>query len=657
MVGPRAPLGKLADHLKGILSSQPTETTAPKMSLSDLKNGSKSAAFDDSDDESSDSDSGSSGSDSDDDNKSSFLRKISHTNAAAASPVPTKSPTKPNGTSVRTPTLASKPAAKTNGTAMKKTAVKDESSGSDEDSEESSSDDSDDDSESSSDGSESDSESDEEDEGEAPKTKAGKTANTKTTSKPVTTAPSTSTSSSAATSSSSSRSASVENSESKGGEEEDESENEAPVADGAVSDEEMADQSFAIDTRKNSDNQVGSNPRQFVTQGFELRRADESNDASDVARVFRQAKLEGKQLWYFTAPSSVPITVVEKMAIPVEKAQQGKAILNHNGEDYGMSFDDALTSKTIKLLIPNKAGDKYSILDRTIDKTMHLKRVTRFSQGDEEVAANAAMELQAPVASKKQPRKQPEGLRARYLPIGVNDTVNSSKKRKHEGMTAVAAPAAATVDSGDDSDGGAAVKISKNRGKDAEGAAEPSPKKARKDKSAEKETETLSKKDKKSASAVPLPPIPGLAAVPVHKVTPVAPPVLPSSSQPSYSHIDTPSKITVDNKIVSKKNKDKKRAVADVDADAMDIDDDEDAAPAESSPEKKKKKDKKDKSEKSEKKERKGKKEQKEKDKKDKKERKASKAGDDSVSTPAAGLTTSAPQPKKVTPVPLPRIN
>lgn len=107
-------------------------------------------------------------------------------------------------------------------------------------------------------------------------------------------------------------------------------------------------------------NRANSVPH-FATQGFELRRADESNDASDVARVFRQAKLEGKQLWYFTAPSSVPITVVEKLAIPVEQAEQGKAILNHEDEDYGMSFDDALTSKTIKLLIPNKAGDKYSI--------------------------------------------------------------------------------------------------------------------------------------------------------------------------------------------------------------------------------------------------------------------------------------------------------
>lgn len=104
-----------------------------------------------------------------------------------------------------------------------------------------------------------------------------------------------------------------------------------------------------------------ANTAEFATQGFQLRRADESNNASDVARLFRQAKLDGKQLWYFTAPASVPITIVEKMVIPVEAAEQGKAILTHDGEDYGMSFDDALASKTIKLLIPNTAGDKYSM--------------------------------------------------------------------------------------------------------------------------------------------------------------------------------------------------------------------------------------------------------------------------------------------------------
>jgi hypothetical protein len=84
-------------------------------------------------------------------------------------------------------------------------------------------------------------------------------------------------------------------------------------------------------------------------------------DALDVAAVFARAKMEGKQLWYFTAPASIPIEVVEKLEIPLERAQKGLSILSHNGDDYGVAFEDASTSRSIKLLIPNKAGDAYGM--------------------------------------------------------------------------------------------------------------------------------------------------------------------------------------------------------------------------------------------------------------------------------------------------------
>ncbi|CAK7222263.1 hypothetical protein SBRCBS47491_004806 [Sporothrix bragantina] len=667
MVGPRAPLGKLTDHIKGMLGNRPTEGTASKPSLSDLRNGGKGDMFDDSDVESSSSSSDSSDSDSDDgNNKSSFLRKIGATTSATASPAKNKT----NG-AVNTPTPAPKVPAKTNGATVKKEAAKSESSSastststSEDDSDSSESEEEEKDaakksvqngkkamkaaspSDTSSEESSSESEEEEEEEKVAPKSKP---AQPKPASKPVAAAAAAaSTSSSEA--SASSREASVESSASK----ETDDEEEVPTANGADSDEEMADQSFAITTRENGDSQVTDSTTQFTSQGFQLRRADASNDASDVTRIFRQAKLEGKQLWYFTVPASVPITVVEKMAIPVAKAEQGKAILSHDGQDYGMSFDDATTSKTIKLLIPNKAGDKYSMMDRTIDKTMHLQRVTRFAQEDEHAALPINPAVQARMSAKKPPRQQPEGLRARFLPIGVNDTVTSSKKRKHsvDAPATKASTSKAAADSDDDdSDGGAAVKKSSKK-KATDVAVEPSPKKA--------------KKDKNSASVVPLPPIPGLTtATPVvHKVTPVAPPIVPSSSQVSYSQIDTPSKIVVEDKVVKKsKDKKSKKQVAQVDEDAMDIDVAEPEAVPESSPEKKTKKEKKDKTEKAEKAEKteKADKSEKKKDKKEKKEKKerkdkAAKGEDDATATPIARLSASASQPKKVTPVPLPRM-
>jgi hypothetical protein len=96
-----------------------------------------------------------------------------------------------------------------------------------------------------------------------------------------------------------------------------------------------------------------------VSSEFHLRKADDGTSAADVAQFFSEAKMEGKQLWYFTAPASIPIEVVEKLEIPLERAQKGLSILSHNGDEYGVTFEDASTSRAIKLVIPNKAGDQY----------------------------------------------------------------------------------------------------------------------------------------------------------------------------------------------------------------------------------------------------------------------------------------------------------
>ncbi|CAK7272508.1 hypothetical protein SEPCBS57363_005166 [Sporothrix epigloea] len=623
MVGPRVPLGKLTDHIKGMLGNKPTEELAPKLSLSDLRNGGQVGMFDDSNAESSSSDSDSSDSDSDGgNNKSSFLRKIGATNATASA-----AKSKTNG-AVSTPIPAPKVPIKTNDTAMKKTvAEKEDSSSTSTSGTDSDSSDSDEEekgaakkpvrngtkatarastsSDTSSEGT-SDSEADVE---VAPKAKA---VSNKSVGKPATAATGTSsTSTSGTTSPASSRESSADS--------------DVPEADGDASDEDMADQSFAIDARIPGDSQVADSAAQFASQGFQLRRADSSKDASDVTRIFRQAKLEGKQLWYFTVPASVPITVVEQMAIPVAEAKQGKAILSHEGQDYGVSFDDALTSKTIKLLIPNKAGDKYSFVDRTIEKTMHLRRVTRFAQEDENAAPAIDPAVKARITAKKTPRQQPEGLRARFLPIGVNDAAAPLKKRKL-GEDVPAAKTATVDTSGDESE---AESIKK---KAPEMPAPPSPKKA--------------KRDKKVASAVPLPPIPGLTAVapPVHKVSPVAPPTLPPSALKASAPPAAEKKVR---KSKEKKNTEPKEAKesVEVNEDAMDIDAAEKEALPENGPEKKKgdqKKEKKDKKEKKEKKERKG---------------KTTKGEEDNAkATPIASLSASASLPKKVTPVPLPRM-
>jgi len=90
------------------------------------------------------------------------------------------------------------------------------------------------------------------------------------------------------------------------------------------------------------------------------RKLDGSIGASDVAAFFEKSKMEGKQIWYITAPASLPVTVVQDLTIPLDAAQKGLPVLTHNGDDYRLAFDDPAAASSFRLLIPNKKGHEYS---------------------------------------------------------------------------------------------------------------------------------------------------------------------------------------------------------------------------------------------------------------------------------------------------------
>ncbi|GKT43279.1 uncharacterized protein ColSpa_03460 [Colletotrichum spaethianum] len=173
------------------------------------------------------------------------------------------------------------------------------------------------------------------------------------------------------------------------------------------SDDEAANKSVAVTTRRNSkDLSVPG----FVGRDFVLRQAQGDEDGKDMNDFFAKAKLDGKQLWYFTAPASIPINVVEKLQIPMDKAQNGDAIFKHNSEDYTVGFD--VGSTAVQLLIPNKKGTRYEQASRKVDKVLHVKRVTQL----------VGSEPRAPRSNQPNAaRPQPPGLRARFHPIGVSD--------------------------------------------------------------------------------------------------------------------------------------------------------------------------------------------------------------------------------------------
>ncbi|CCF31960.1 hypothetical protein CH063_04439 [Colletotrichum higginsianum] len=209
--------------------------------------------------------------------------------------------------------------------------------------------------------------------------------------------------------------ASTSSSEASSSSDEEESDDEQEKEDSSDedSDNEAADQSAAVAARRNS---ADLSVPGFVGKDFVLRQAQGDEDGKDMSDFFAKAKLDGKQLWYFTAPAAIPINVVEKLQIPMDKAQNGDAIFQHNSEDYTVGFD--VGSAAVQLLIPNKKGTRYEQASQKIDKVLHVKRVTQLVGSE----PRAARSIQPNV-----PRPQPPGLRARFHPIGVPDDIPLGK--------------------------------------------------------------------------------------------------------------------------------------------------------------------------------------------------------------------------------------
>lgn len=78
-----------------------------------------------------------------------------------------------------------------------------------------------------------------------------------------------------------------------------------------------------------------------------------------VAEVFGQSNLAGKQLWYITAPASVPIGAVKQVYL--QDVQLWKPALSFGGRDYGFVQDQAGEGNSTKVLIPEGNNNAYRV--------------------------------------------------------------------------------------------------------------------------------------------------------------------------------------------------------------------------------------------------------------------------------------------------------
>jgi hypothetical protein len=128
-----------------------------------------------------------------------------------------------------------------------------------------------------------------------------------------------------------------------------------------------------------------------------------------AAEIFSPANLAGKQIWYITAPSTVPISSIKSVNLSAVAA--GKPAMEIDGNEYGFVKDERTDAHT-RLVVPTKAGT-YVTSQRPVDSILHLQYVARLPAVDGEQAT-------IPV-SKKPVRPQPKGLRMRFKPSGFGE--------------------------------------------------------------------------------------------------------------------------------------------------------------------------------------------------------------------------------------------
>ncbi|CAG8961298.1 hypothetical protein HYFRA_00013759 [Hymenoscyphus fraxineus] len=143
--------------------------------------------------------------------------------------------------------------------------------------------------------------------------------------------------------------------------------------------------------------------------GFESRSIE---DASQVAKPFKSSKLGGKQIWYFTAPASVPIASIQEMSLL--GAKNGDVIYSQDGNDYGFSKTEAEENTYTSILVPSSSENGYKVVPKPVDQVLHLGRIIKAPGAN----ANSS---KATVPAPKPIRKQPKGLKMRFFPIGFGE--------------------------------------------------------------------------------------------------------------------------------------------------------------------------------------------------------------------------------------------
>ncbi|KAL8760302.1 MAG: hypothetical protein Q9199_000084 [Rusavskia elegans] len=138
--------------------------------------------------------------------------------------------------------------------------------------------------------------------------------------------------------------------------------------------------------------------------------------AIDSQCSFAKEALQGKQIWYFTAPASVPISLLKEFS--TREVAEGASILSYKNVEYGLIAEPGTKHGGKMLLIPSPENNHYGSSGARIEKSLHLQQLVKLPVLTRRDGIMAHGAITAPKTHVKMVRQQPEGLRMRYQAFG-----------------------------------------------------------------------------------------------------------------------------------------------------------------------------------------------------------------------------------------------
>ena len=127
-------------------------------------------------------------------------------------------------------------------------------------------------------------------------------------------------------------------------------------------------------------------------------------------------------------PTSVPLTSIREVA--KHSVHDGSAVLSYKGADYGLIAEPEKQGNISALLLPLEEDSVYHQVATGITKTLHLRQLVRLPGISHDVGADDAGTQVGGTINVRNPAEkpapeQPEGLKMRFKPIGVQDSDES----------------------------------------------------------------------------------------------------------------------------------------------------------------------------------------------------------------------------------------